>query len=107
MHLSAITEQRGCCACIRGAATTAACRYTTPGGLRESALAAGLRDQPLEDVSNQLKARYMLYSPGGGMARELAKNPTVLLVNDILFAHGGVLPPHGELTDPGRRSGHI
>eukprot|EP00891_Asterochloris_glomerata_P005539 jgi/Astpho2/5539/Aster-02800 len=69
-------------------------RYTTPGGLRESALAAGLRDLPLEDVSNQLKARYMLYSPGGGMARELAKNPTVLLVNDILFAHGGVLPPH-------------
>ena len=79
-----------------------ACRYTTPGGLRESALAAGLRDQPLEDVSNQLKARYMLYSPGGGMARELAKNPTVLLVNDILFAHGGVLPPHGELTEPGQ-----
>ena len=84
-----------------------ACRYTTPGGLRESALAAGLRDQPLEDVSNQLKARYMLYSPGGGMARELAKNPTVLLVNDILFAHGGVLPPHGELPEPGNCSGHI
>ena len=72
------------------------CRYATRGGLRESALAAGLRDVPLEDVSNQLRARYLLYAPGGGMALELAKNPTVLLVNDILFAHGGVLPRHGE-----------
>ena len=49
----------------------------------------------------------MLYSPGGGMARELAKNPTVLLVNDILFAHGGVLPPHGELTELRPCSGHV
>ena len=29
------------------------------------------------------------------MARELAKNPTVLIVNDTLFAHGGVLKRHG------------
>jgi len=30
------------------------------------------------------------------MARELAKNPTVLIVNDTLFAHGGVLKRHGK-----------
>ena len=30
------------------------------------------------------------------MARELAKNPTVLIVNDTLFAHGGVLKRHGN-----------
>jgi hypothetical protein len=28
------------------------------------------------------------------MARELAKNPTVLVVNDIVFVHGGLLPHH-------------
>ncbi len=32
------------------------------------------------------------------MARELAKNPTVLVVNDTLFAHGGVLKRHGEIS---------
>ena len=26
----------------------------------------------------------------------LARNPTILIVNDTLFAHGGVLPEHGE-----------
>lgn len=31
------------------------------------------------------------------MARELAKNPTVLVVNDTLFAHGGVLKRHGMM----------
>ncbi len=30
------------------------------------------------------------------MAMELAKNPTVLVVNDTAFAHGGLLPVHGE-----------
>jgi hypothetical protein len=28
------------------------------------------------------------------MALELAKNPTVLIVNDTVFAHGGLLPLH-------------
>ena len=31
-------------------------------------------------------------STGGRMARELSKNPTVLIVNDTIFAHGGVMP---------------
>ena len=30
------------------------------------------------------------------MALELAKNPTVLVVNDTAFAHGGLLPTHGK-----------
>lgn len=29
------------------------------------------------------------------MAMELSKNPTVLVVNDTVFAHGGLLPEHG------------
>ena len=32
------------------------------------------------------------------MAMELSKNPTVLVVNDTVFAHGGLLPEHGMLA---------
>ena len=72
-----------------------ACRYATPGGFRESALAAGLRGDDLANADKQKQARHRMYTPGGPMARELAKNPTVLIVNDTLFAHGGVLKRHG------------
>lgn len=69
-------------------------RYATPGGFRESALAAGLRGEDLLSADKQKQARHRMYTPGGPMARELAKNPTVLIVNDTLFAHGGVLKRH-------------
>ncbi len=70
-------------------------RYVTPGGFRESAIVAGLRDQALESTEARVKARMHLWRPGGQLACELAKNPTVLVVNDTVFAHGGVLPQHG------------
>ncbi|KAJ7542822.1 hypothetical protein O6H91_09G013400 [Diphasiastrum complanatum] len=41
-------------------------------------------------------ARTLLFSPGGPLAKELARNGVVLKVNDWLFAHGGVLPHHVE-----------
>ncbi|KAK9909578.1 hypothetical protein WJX75_004395 [Coccomyxa subellipsoidea] len=69
-------------------------RYVTPGGFRESGLVAGLRGEALESVEKRLRARLHLYSPGGRLACELAKNPTVLIINDTVFAHGGVLPNH-------------
>ncbi len=72
-------------------------RYVTPGGFRESGLVAGLRGEALESVEKRLRARLHLYSPGGRLACELAKNPTVLIINDTVFAHGGVLPNHGAL----------
>ena len=75
------------------------CRYVTPGGFRESALAAGLSQDALSSMESKVRARMRLYRPGGQMACELAKNPTVLIVNDSVFAHGGVLSQHGELDD--------
>ena len=48
-------------------------------------------------MEGRVRARMMLYRPGGQMALELAKNPTVLVVNDSVFAHGGVLSQHGGL----------
>ena len=47
-------------------------------------------------MESKVRARMRLYRPGGQMACELAKNPTVLIVNDSVFAHGGVLSQHGE-----------
>lgn len=44
-------------------------------------------------------ARTKLLSPGGPLAMQLAAHGVVLKVNDWLFAHGGVLPHHGEYSD--------
>lgn len=71
-------------------------RYVTPGAFWESAMAAGL-DEVEARRSNEaiLQARWALYRPGGVMAKELSQNPTVLIVNnEIVFAHGGLLPHH-------------
>jgi hypothetical protein len=37
-----------------------------------------------------------LFSPGGPLAQQLAMNSTVLIVNDTVFAHGGLMPRHVE-----------
>lgn len=71
-------------------------RYVTAGAFLEAAMAAGLKGEQAENWENQLRARVRLYSPGGPMALELSKNPTVLVVNDTAFAHGGLLPEHAS-----------
>lgn len=72
------------------------CRYVTQGALQESGIFAGVEETELTDWQLLAKARYAVYKPGGPMAMELSKNPTVLVVNDTVFAHGGLLPTHGE-----------
>jgi len=71
-------------------------RYVTRGAFWESAMAAGLsEDDALRSKEAILQARWALYRPGGVMAKELSRNPTVLIVNnEIVFAHGGLLPHH-------------
>ena len=69
----------------------------TPGALVESALFAGLEEREMTDWALLARVRLTVYKPGGLMAIELAKNPTVLIVNDTAFAHGGLLPAHGAL----------
>lgn len=39
-------------------------------------------------------SRSILLQPGGPLARELARHPVVLKVNDWVFCHGGLLPHH-------------
>jgi hypothetical protein len=63
----------------------------------ESAEEFGIsREVALRNWEGCVQARAALYLPGGRIARELARNPTVLVVNDTAFAHGGLLPIHGE-----------
>jgi hypothetical protein len=79
---------------LPGALSLSVLRYVTEGAMIEAAIAGGFKGEFTRVPDNQRRARLKLYSPGGRMARELAKNPTVLIVNDTMFAHGGVLPMH-------------
>lgn len=54
----------------------------------------GLSGEQLSNLELLMRARLALYTPGQPMAVELSKNPTVLVVNDTVFAHGGLLPIH-------------
>jgi len=74
-------------------------RYVTPGAFIEAAEEFGIpREVAVRNWDGCIQARAALFLPGGRIARELARNPTVLVVNDTAFAHGGLLPTHGELT---------
>jgi len=77
-------------------------RYVSPGAFIESAMYAGLAEEKLNDWSLLAKVRYAVYRPGGPMAMDLSQNPTVLVVNDTAFVHGGLLPIHGEWRIRGR-----
>jgi hypothetical protein len=72
-------------------------RYVTPGAFIESAVEFGIpRETALRSWDGCIQARAALYLPGGRVAKMLSRNPTVLIVNDTAFAHGGLLPTHGE-----------
>ena len=75
-------------------------RYVTPGAFVESALFAGLGEDDIKEWNMLARVRYAVYRPGGPMAMELSKNPTVLLVNDTAFVHGGLTAVHGEHSPP-------
>ena len=66
----------------------------TKGALLESAMIMGLPDEDIFDMDNLLRARLALFCPGQPVALELSKNPTVLIVNDTVFAHGSLIPAH-------------
>mmetsp|Transcript_44754 Transcript_44754/g.71843 ORF Transcript_44754/g.71843 Transcript_44754/m.71843 type:complete len:397 (-) Transcript_44754:464-1654(-) len=84
-------------------------RYVTQGAFQESMRfgehLVNLFGKAFEDAfggaeedarKKQVKARIGLFSPGGPLAQQLAMNSTVLIVNDTVFAHGGLLPRHVE-----------
>ena len=71
--------------------------------MREAASAAGVRGDALGNPAALAQGRRRLYQPGGPIAKMLSVNPTLLKINDTLFAHGGVLPQHCEPLAPTAR----
>jgi hypothetical protein len=71
-------------------------RYVTPGGYDdfEDAVTFDRHDASLKEHADSTRARVAAFRPGGIYARVLAERPTVLLVGDNVFVHGGVLPEH-------------
>eukprot|EP00879_Flechtneria_rotunda_P016428 GHRR01017192.1.p1 GENE.GHRR01017192.1~~GHRR01017192.1.p1 ORF type:complete len:319 (+),score=54.12 GHRR01017192.1:160-1116(+) len=70
-------------------------RYVTPGAFIEAAMEFGIpREVAVRNWEGCIQARAALFLPGGLVARDLSRNPTVLVVNDTAFAHGGLLPVH-------------
>ena len=48
----------------------------------------------MDEWRKQTNARVGLFSPGGPLAQQLSMHNTVLIVNDTVFAHGGLVPRH-------------
>lgn len=71
-------------------------RYVTPGGFAEFEKLAGLDlEAPvLERLPEHARARMAAFMPGGPYAKLLARKRVVAIVDDTVFAHGGVLEHH-------------
>jgi hypothetical protein len=86
-------------------------RYVTAGAFQESARFGRRLEElfgdvdatggPRGDPANEddawetaLRTRVGLFAPGGPLAQQFARHSTVLVVNDTVFAHGGLLPQH-------------
>ena len=53
------------------------------------------------------QVRYKAYQPGGPVAKMLSENPTVLIVNDTVFVHGGLTMQHSEHDRPASWPGRL
>ncbi len=70
-------------------------RYVTDAGFAQFAeYAQSPGPRPLSDVPPARRGRLVAFLPGGPWARRLAQHPLVLIVNDSVFTHGGLVPKH-------------
>lgn len=71
-------------------------RYVTEGGFAdfEDAVEITEEDSLLLAHEPEHRARVAAFRPGGPYALLLAERPVVLVINDNVFVHGGVLPLH-------------
>jgi hypothetical protein len=71
-------------------------RYVTPGGFKDFEDVEGLKldDPALTKLPETARARRAAFMPRGPYAVRLAHHNTIGIVNDTVFAHGGILPEH-------------
>lgn len=73
-------------------------RYVTEGGYEDFAeYAAGATEDSLMLAHEpEHRGRVAAFRPGSPYARMLAERPTILVLGETVFVHGGVLPMHLE-----------
>jgi hypothetical protein len=72
-------------------------RYVTePGFVAFAEYAQGTLPAALRDAPPLQRGRLAAFFPGGPWARRLSEYPIVLIVNDTVFTHGGLLMKHVE-----------
>jgi hypothetical protein len=69
-------------------------RYVTPRSFASFADFASRAHGSAERLPAEARGRAAAFAPGSVYAQKLARHPTVAVVGDSLFAHGGVLPAH-------------
>ncbi|MGC4070459.1 MAG: metallophosphoesterase [Polyangiaceae bacterium] len=70
-------------------------RYVSASGFSDFAAELTSPVPPaLASVPERARGRMMAFLPGGSWAKRLSQFPVVLIVNDTVFAHGGVRPSH-------------
>jgi hypothetical protein len=71
-------------------------RYVTLGGFRafQDVPTDWIAPAVLDKVPEQARPRAAAFFPGGVYAKRLATLAVVVVVNDTVFVHGGVLPSH-------------
>ncbi len=69
-------------------------RYVTRGGFGSFENVSAKTKVDLSKFPEHMRHRAAAFLPGGPFALRLAKFNTVVMVNDTLFVHGGLLPSH-------------
>jgi len=75
-------------------------RYVTEGGFADFADLAppyDALDEELLSYEPEQRGRVAAFRPGGPYARLLAGQNATVIVGDVVFVHGGILPQHAEL----------
>ena len=69
-------------------------RYVTPGGFTSFAEFATANRPELARFSPSERGRAAAFLPGGPYALKMSGRPTILILGDSVFVHGGVSPEH-------------
>ena len=75
-------------------------RYVTEEGFSDySDNASDVDTSAIKQCAEERRGRAAAFWPGGRAARQLAKNNTALVIGDILFVHGAIVPAYANALE--------